>query len=72
MVPADKDAHDVVSTAFSKYNISLGAGLSEVADKVFRIGHVGDMNDASMLDSGFDIKPGISVAAAIKYFRTTA
>ncbi|MGZ5581068.1 MAG: pyridoxal-phosphate-dependent aminotransferase family protein, partial [Methylobacter sp.] len=83
MVPADKDAREVISTAFNRYNISLGAGLSELAGKAFRIGHVGDMNDVSMLgciagvemallDSGFDIKPGSGVAAAIEYYRSTA
>ncbi|WP_347988866.1 aminotransferase class V-fold PLP-dependent enzyme [Methylomonas sp. AM2-LC] len=83
VVPADKDARHVISTAFSKYNISLGAGLTEVAGKVFRIGHIGDMNDVSllgalagvemaMLDNGFDIKPGSGVAAAIEYYRSTA
>ncbi|MDT4291339.1 aminotransferase class V-fold PLP-dependent enzyme [Methylomonas sp. MO1] len=83
VVPADKDARHVISTAYNRYNISLGAGLSEVAGKVFRIGHVGDMNDVSllgaiagvemaMLDNGFDIKPGSGVAAAIEYYRSTA
>ncbi|WP_404360024.1 aminotransferase class V-fold PLP-dependent enzyme [Methylotuvimicrobium sp. KM1] len=83
VVPAGKDARDVIATAYSKYNISLGAGLNEVAGKVFRIGHVGDMNDVSMLgaiagvemallDNGFDIKAGSGVAAAIEYYRTTA
>ena len=83
VVPAGKDARDVISTAFGKYNISLGAGLNEVAGKVFRIGHVGDMNDVSMLgaiagvemallDNGYDIEPGSGVAAAIEYYRTTA
>jgi len=83
IVPADKDARDVISTAFSRYDISLGAGLSELAGKAFRIGHVGDMNDVSMLgaiagvemamlDHGFDFKPGAGVAAAIEYYRSTA
>lgn len=83
VVPEGKDARDVISTAFSKYNISLGAGLSEVAGKVFRIGHVGDMNDVSMLgaiagvemamlDNGIDIQPGSGVAAALEYYRSTA
>jgi alanine-glyoxylate transaminase/serine-glyoxylate transaminase/serine-pyruvate transaminase len=83
IVPADKDARDVISTAFSRYDISLGAGLSELAGKAFRIGHVGDMNDVSMLgaiagvemamlDHGFDFKPGVGVAAAIEYYRSTA
>ena len=83
MVPADKDARLVISTAFSKYNISLGAGLSEVSGKVFRIGHVGDMNDVSLLgaiagvemallDNGIDIKAGSGVGAALEYYRSTA
>jgi len=83
VVPEDKDARDVISTAFNKYNISLGGGLTEVAGKVFRIGHLGDMNDVSMLgaiagvemamlDNGFDIVPGSGVAAAIEYYRSTA
>ncbi len=83
VVPEDKDARDVIATAFHKYNISLGAGLTELAGKVFRIGHIGDMNDVSMLgciagvemamlDHGFDIKPGSGVAAAIEYYRSTA
>jgi alanine-glyoxylate transaminase/serine-glyoxylate transaminase/serine-pyruvate transaminase len=83
VVPEDKDARDVIATAFHKYNISLGAGLTELAGKVFRIGHIGDMNDVSMLgciagvemamlDHGFDIQPGSGVAAAIEYYRSTA
>jgi alanine-glyoxylate transaminase/serine-glyoxylate transaminase/serine-pyruvate transaminase len=83
VVPADKDARDVINTAFHKYNISLGGGLSVVAGKVFRIGHIGDMNDVSMLgaiagvemamlDNGFDIIPGSGVAAAIEYYRSNA
>ncbi len=83
VIPADKDAREVISTAFKKYNISLGAGLSELAGKVFRIGHVGDMNDVSLLgaiagvemallDCGFNIKPGSGVGAAIEYYRSTA
>ncbi len=83
VVPADKDARNVISTAYNKYQISLGAGLTEVAGKVFRIGHMGDMNDVSLLgaiagvemallDNGFDIKPGSGVGAAVDYYRSTA
>ena len=83
VVPTDKDARHVISTAFHKYNISLGAGLTELAGKVFRIGHIGDMNDVSllgaiagvemaMLDNDFDIKAGSGVGAALEYYRSTA
>jgi alanine-glyoxylate transaminase/serine-glyoxylate transaminase/serine-pyruvate transaminase len=51
--------------------------------KVFRIGHIGDMNEVSMLgaiagaemamlDNGIDIKPGSGVGAAVEYYRSTA
>ena len=83
VVPADKDARDVISIAYKKYNLSLGGGLSEVAGKVFRIGHLGDLNDVSllgalagtemaMLDAGIAITPGSGVAAAVEYYRSTA
>jgi alanine-glyoxylate transaminase/serine-glyoxylate transaminase/serine-pyruvate transaminase len=83
VVPEDKDARAVISTAFSKYNLSLGSGLSEVMGKVFRIGHLGDMNEVSMLgaiagvemamlDNGFDIKAGSGVGAAVEYYRSVA
>ncbi len=83
VVPADKDARHVISHAYKKYNLSLGGGLTELAGKVFRIGHLGDLNEISllgalagvemaMLDSGIAITPGSGVAAALEYYRSTA
>ncbi|MGR3269548.1 aminotransferase class V-fold PLP-dependent enzyme [Thalassococcus profundi] len=82
MVPEDKDARDVISTAYSKYNTSLGTGLSKVMGKVFRIGHLGWLNEGmvttavsvaemSMIENGFDIKAGSGVGAAIEHFTST-
>ena len=82
VVPENKDANEVIHIAYHKYNISLGAGLSKVAGKVFRIGHLGDNNEARMmaalgtvemalLDAGIKIKPGSGVAAAGEYWRKT-
>lgn len=83
VVPDGFNAVDVINTAYHKYNISLGAGLSEVAGKVFRIGHLGDLNDVSLLgaiagtemallDNGIEITPGIGVGAALDYYRSSA
>ncbi len=83
MVPEGFDAKEVIAIAFNRYNISLGAGLTEVAGKLFRIGHMGDNNDVSllgviagvemaMLDSGIPITPGSGVTAALEYYRSTA
>jgi alanine-glyoxylate transaminase/serine-glyoxylate transaminase/serine-pyruvate transaminase len=83
VVPEGFNAQDVIACAYKKYNISLGAGLNELAGKVFRIGHLGDLNDVSclaaiagtemaLLDIGIDFRPGAGVGAAIEYYRMTA
>ncbi len=82
-VPADKNSSDVVRHAYERYNLSLGLGLSEVAGKVFRIGHLGDLNELMILsalagtemalrDSGIEVVPGSGVGAASEYLRTSA
>jgi alanine-glyoxylate transaminase/serine-glyoxylate transaminase/serine-pyruvate transaminase len=39
----------VIDAAFRRYNLALGAGLSKVSGKLFRIGHLGDLNDLMVL-----------------------
>ncbi|TAN47958.1 MAG: aminotransferase class V-fold PLP-dependent enzyme [Methylococcaceae bacterium] len=83
MVPQGFDARDVMHYAYHRYNLSLGAGLSEVLGKLFRIGHLGDLNELSlacplmgaemaMLDCGIPVTPGSGIAAAGAYWRETA
>jgi alanine-glyoxylate transaminase/serine-glyoxylate transaminase/serine-pyruvate transaminase len=83
MVPEDINGADVISRAFKRYNLALGAGLSKVAGKLFRIGHLGDLNELmllgaiagaelAMLDVGVKIEPGSGVAAAQNYWRKHA
>jgi alanine-glyoxylate transaminase/serine-glyoxylate transaminase/serine-pyruvate transaminase len=73
--PEGTDARVVIRTGFDRYNASFGAGLGPLAGKVFRIGHLGDLNEGmalaalgcaelSMLDAGVRIEPGSGVAAA--------
>ncbi len=80
MVPEGVDAAAVIARAYTRYNLSLGAGLSKVAGKLFRIGHVGDLNELmllgaiagaemAMLDLGMKIEPGSGVAAAQNHWR---
>jgi len=80
MVPEGINAADVIAHAFKRYNLSLGAGLSKVAGKLFRIGHLGDLNELmvlgalagaelAMIDVGIKIEPGSGVAAAQTYWR---
>jgi len=81
MVPEGVNGADVIAGAFKRYNLALGAGLSKVAGKLFRIGHLGDLNELmllggiagaemAMLDVGVKIEPGSGVAAAQNFWRS--
>ena len=83
MVPDGINGADVISRAFKRYNLALGAGLARVAGKLFRIGHLGDLNELmllggiagaemAMLDVGVKIEPGSGVAAAQNYWRNAS
>ncbi|MDH3282617.1 MAG: aminotransferase class V-fold PLP-dependent enzyme [Gammaproteobacteria bacterium] len=82
VVPEGINAAHVIDVAFRRYNLALGAGLSNVAGKVFRIGHLGDLNEIMLLgaisgtemamrDVGIDIVSGSGVGAAAEYYRRT-
>jgi aspartate aminotransferase-like enzyme len=49
VVPPNIDSGEIVTRAWKKYNLSLGVGLNKVAGKVFRIGHVGHLNEVNYL-----------------------
>ena len=79
MVPEGIDGQEIVKRAYQDYNLSLGGGLTQVAGKLFRIGHLGDLNECMlfsalggaemvMRDMGMDIEPGKGVGAAIEYW----
>ncbi|WP_395666085.1 aminotransferase class V-fold PLP-dependent enzyme [Methylocella sp.] len=83
VVPPQFNAVDVISTAYNRYNMSLGAGLSQVAGKVFRIGHLGDLNELmvagalagaemAMADVGIPVTLGSGVGAAQAFWRSSA
>ena len=82
-VPAGFNSDDVVRTAYYRYRMSLGVGLSKVAGRVFRIGHIGHINEIMILqalagcemalrDVGVPVAAGSGVAAAQEHFRQTA
>ena len=45
VVPSWIDSNEIVKIAYKKYNLSLGVGLNKIAGKVFRIGHLGNVNE---------------------------
>ena len=83
MVPEGFNGNDVVKLAYYRYNLSLGVGLTKVAGKLFRIGHLGNLNELMLLqalsgaemamrDLGIPVEAGSGVAAAQEYYRSTA
>jgi alanine-glyoxylate transaminase/serine-glyoxylate transaminase/serine-pyruvate transaminase len=80
LVPEGFDSAALVRHAYTKYQLSLGMGLNKVAGRVFRIGHLGDLNELmcltaiagsemAMRDMGMQIEAGSGVGAAIEYYR---
>jgi alanine-glyoxylate transaminase/serine-glyoxylate transaminase/serine-pyruvate transaminase len=44
------------------FNMSLGSGLGKITDKVFRIGHLGDFNDLTLLGTLAGVEMGLEIA----------
>ena len=83
IVPHGFNGADVIDRAYRRYNLALGAGLSQMAGKLFRIGHLGDLNELMLLgaiagaemamsDVGIEVELGSGVAAAQAQFRGNA
>ena len=83
LVPSGVNGAEVIDIAYRRYNLALGAGLARMAGRLFRIGHLGDLNELMLLgaiagaemamrDVGMKITPGSGVAAAEEYWRSTA
>lgn len=78
--PDGFDAGRIVTHAAKAYDVALGAGLGQVAGKVFRIGHLGMLTDVMalsgiataemcMADLGLPVRLGSGVAAAQEVYR---
>jgi alanine-glyoxylate transaminase/serine-glyoxylate transaminase/serine-pyruvate transaminase len=46
-----------------KFNLSLGAGLGKLAGRVFRIGHLGSLNDLMLAGTLAGVEMGLELAA---------
>lgn len=62
IMPPSHNADAFRKIALEKYNISLGAGLGKVAGKVFRIGHLGECNELSLLGALSGVEMGLAAA----------
>jgi alanine-glyoxylate transaminase/serine-glyoxylate transaminase/serine-pyruvate transaminase len=62
LMPEGHDADKFRKVVLDNYNMSLGAGLSKLAGKVFRIGHLGECNELTLLGALTGVEMGLSVA----------
>ena len=62
LLPDGHDADAFRKGVLKKFNMSLGNGLSKLAGKVFRIGHLGDFNDLMLLGTLSGVEMGLSLA----------
>ena len=59
MTPARFDEADLRRAILENFNLSLGAGLGRFKGRVFRIGHLGDLNDLMLCGTLCGIEMGL-------------
>ena len=62
LVPEDTSADKLRAVILQHYDMSLGAGLGTLADKVFRIGHLGSFNELMLAGMLSGVEMGLSAA----------
>jgi alanine-glyoxylate transaminase/serine-glyoxylate transaminase/serine-pyruvate transaminase len=61
-LPEGHDADQLRSVILDNFDMSLGAGLSKLAGKVFRIGHLGSFNDLMLAGTLCGVEMGLQLA----------
>jgi alanine-glyoxylate transaminase/serine-glyoxylate transaminase/serine-pyruvate transaminase len=62
LMPQGHDADRVRKTILDAFDMSLGTGLGKLAGKVFRIGHLGDFNDLTLMGTLAGVEMGLGLA----------
>ena len=62
LVPEGHNADQVRQIALDKFNVSLGGGLDRLRGRVFRIGHLGDLNEPMLLGSIATVEMALDLA----------
>ena len=62
MVPPGSNADALREAVLKHFDMSLGTGLGKVAGKVFRIGHLGDFNDLTLMGTLSGVEMGLKIA----------
>jgi alanine-glyoxylate transaminase/serine-glyoxylate transaminase/serine-pyruvate transaminase len=82
LLPPGHDSDAFRKTVLDNFDMSLGAGLAKLTGKVFRIGHLGDTNDLTIIGALSGVEMGLQLAgvphrkggaqAAMDYLAETA
>ena len=62
MMPPGHDADALMSVVLERFNMSLGTGLGKLKGTVFRIGHLGDFNEAMLAGALAGVEMGLELA----------
>ena len=62
VMPDGHSADAFRKVVLENFNMSLGQGLSKLSGKVFRIGHLGDFNDLTLMGTLAGVEMGLALA----------
>ena len=62
LMPAGHDEAAFRKVVLDHFNMSLGSGLGKIGGKVFRIGHLGDFNDLTLMGTLAGVEMGLELA----------
>ena len=62
LMPMGHDADALRKLILERFDMSLGTGLSKLAGRVFRIGHLGDFNDLALMGTLAGVEMGLALA----------
>jgi alanine-glyoxylate transaminase/serine-glyoxylate transaminase/serine-pyruvate transaminase len=62
MAPDGASADKLRAAILDRFDLSLGSGLGKLADRVFRIGHLGDLNDLMLTGALSGVEMGLSLS----------
>ncbi len=62
MMPAGHDADRLREIILRRFDMSLGMGLAKLKGRVFRIGHLGDFNDLTLMGTLAGVEMGLELA----------
>jgi alanine-glyoxylate transaminase/serine-glyoxylate transaminase/serine-pyruvate transaminase len=61
LMPSGHDADRLRTAILERFDMSLGMGLGRLAGKVFRVGHLGDFNDLTLMGTLAGVEMGLSL-----------